>query len=85
MTQTVYSRQGMVVSGQPLASAAGARVLALGGNAVDAALAVAGATAVTMPEMCGLGGDAFALVYDARTRRVTAYNGSGPAPGAATR
>ena len=82
--RTVYSSRGMVVSGQPLASAAGANVLASGGNAVDAALAVAGATAVTMPEMCGLGGDAFALVYDAATRRVTAYNGSGPAPAAAT-
>ncbi|HVU60867.1 MAG TPA: gamma-glutamyltransferase [Mycobacteriales bacterium] len=82
--QTVYSKQGMVVAGQPLASAAGARVLADGGNAVDAALAVAGATAVTMPEMCGLGGDAFALVYDAATGTVTAYNGSGPAPATAT-
>jgi gamma-glutamyltranspeptidase/glutathione hydrolase len=74
----------MVVAGQPLATTAGTRVLADGGNAVDAALAVAAATAVTMPEMCGLGGDAFALVYDARTRAVTAYNGSGPAPRAAS-
>jgi len=72
------------VSGQPLATAAGAQVLATGGNAVDAALAVAGATAVTMPEMCGLGGDAFALVYDASSKKVTAYNGSGPAPALAT-
>jgi gamma-glutamyltranspeptidase/glutathione hydrolase len=83
-SQTVYSTHGMVVAGQPLAAAAGAAVLARGGNAVDAALAVAGATGVTMPEMCGLGGDAFALVYDAATRRVTAYNGSGPAPATAT-
>lgn len=82
--QTVYSKQGMVVAGQPLAAAAGARVLSEGGNAVDAALAIAGATGVTMPEMCGLGGDAFALVYDGATRQVTAYNGSGPAPATAT-
>lgn len=79
-TQTVYSTRGMVVAGQPLATAAGARILTDGGNAVDAALAVAGATAVTMPEMCGLGGDAFVLVYEAATGQVTAYNGSGPAP-----
>src|SRR5688572_17695720 len=82
--QTVYSTRGMVVAGQPLATAAGANVLAQGGNAVDGALAVAGATAVTRPEMCGRGGDAFALVYDAASRRVTAYNGSGPAPASAT-
>src|SRR5690606_40789347 len=80
----VWARNGMVASGQPLATAAGLEVLARGGNAVDAALAVAAVTAVTMPEMCGLGGDAFALVYDARTRTVTAFNGSGAAPMAAT-
>ncbi|ADU51580.1 gamma-glutamyltransferase [Thermaerobacter marianensis DSM 12885] len=80
----VWARNGMVASGQPLATAAGLEVLARGGNAVDAALAMAAVTSVTMPEMCGLGGDAFALVYDARTRTVTAFNGSGPAPMAAT-
>ena len=80
----VWARNGLVASGQPLATAAGLEVLARGGNAVDAALAMAAVTGVTMPEMCGLGGDAFALVYDARTRTVTAFNGSGPAPMAAT-
>lgn len=80
----VWARNGLVATGQPLATAAGLAVLARGGNAVDAALAVAAVTSVTMPEMCGLGGDAFALVYDARTRTVTAFNGSGPAPMAAT-
>ena len=80
----VWARNGLVATGQPLATAAGLEVLARGGNAVDAALAVAAVTSVTMPEMCGLGGDAFALVYDARTRTVTAFNGSGPAPMAAT-
>ena len=80
----VWARNGLVAAGQPLAAAAGLEVLARGGNAVDAALAMAAVTAVTMPEMCGLGGDAFALVYDARTRTVTAFNGSGPAPAEAT-
>lgn len=80
----VWATRGLVASGQPLATAAGLEVLMRGGNAVDAALAMAAVTGVTMPEMCGLGGDAFALVYDARTRTVTAFNGSGPAPLAAT-
>ena len=80
----VWARNGLVAAGQPLAAAAGLQALARGGNAVDAALAMAAVTAVTMPEMCGLGGDAFALVYHARTRTVTAFNGSGPSPAAAT-
>ncbi|EKP95625.1 gamma-glutamyltransferase family protein [Thermaerobacter subterraneus] len=80
----VWATRGMVASGQPLATAAGLEMLLRGGNAVDAALAMAAVTSVTMPEMCGLGGDAFALVYDARTRTVTAFNGSGPAPLAAS-
>lgn len=73
-----------MVAGEPLAAAAGLWALAEGGHAVDAALAMAGVTGVTMPEMCGLGADAFALVYDAKTRRVTGFGGSGPAPMAAT-
>ena len=79
-----YSRGGMVATGHPLASAAGVAVLARGGNAVDAALAVAGTTGVVMPDMSGLGGDAFLLYYDAAGRTVTAVNGSGIAPHEAT-
>ena len=45
---------------------------------------MAGVTGVTMPEMCGLGADAFVLVYDAKTRKVTGFGGSGPAPVAAS-
>lgn len=69
---------------EPLAAAAGIAALAQGGHAVDAVLAMVGVTCVTMPEMCGLGADAFALVYDAKTRQVTGFNGSGPAPQAAS-
>jgi gamma-glutamyltranspeptidase / glutathione hydrolase len=77
---TVLSARGMVSSAHPLASLAGARVLGDGGNAYDAALAMAGVTAVTLPAMCGLGGDAFAVVHDARRATWSAYMGSGWGP-----
>jgi gamma-glutamyltranspeptidase/glutathione hydrolase len=80
----VLSASGLAVAGQSLVASAGAQMLARGGHAVDAALAMAAVAGVTMPEMCGLGGDAFALVYDADSRSVTAYNGSGPAPAMAS-
>ncbi len=79
----VLGTGGMVATSQPLAAMAGARQLLDGGSAVDAAVAAAAALAVVEPTGCGLGGDAFALCYDARTRRVTAYDGSGAAPRAA--
>jgi gamma-glutamyltranspeptidase/glutathione hydrolase len=72
----------MVVSGHPLATAAGLHVLMDGGNAVDAALAASGVLAVVRPAWCGIGGDAFGLVYTPE-RGVAAVNGSGAAPLAA--
>jgi gamma-glutamyltranspeptidase/glutathione hydrolase len=76
----VLGTRGMVATSQPLAAAAGVRVLAQGGNAADAAVATAAALNVTEPNMTGLGGDCFALFYDAHTRQVSALNGSGRAP-----
>lgn len=73
----VRSAAGMVASSHPLASFTGAGVLAQGGNAVDAALAMAAVTAVVLPAQCGLGGDAFAVVYDAADRRYLSIHGSG--------
>ena len=70
---------GAVSSGHPLATAAGYDVLRRGGNAVDAAVAMAGVLAVVRPHMNGVGGDAFALIYDAATGRVAGLNGSGRA------
>ena len=73
----------MVSCAHPLASAAGVEVLRKGGHAVDAAIAVNAVLQVTQPQMCGLGGDLFALIYDARSGRVAALNGSGRSPFAA--
>ena len=80
----VYGRRGMVAASQPLAVAAGLEILAAGGNAADAAVATAAALNVTEPTSTGIGGDCFALFYDAVTRQVTALNGSGRAPAALT-
>jgi gamma-glutamyltranspeptidase/glutathione hydrolase len=79
------SYNGMVVSPHPLATLAGARALLEGGNAIDAAVATNAVLAVTLPHMCGIGGDAFFVIYSAREGRVLALNASGRAPAAATR
>ncbi|NED64615.1 gamma-glutamyltransferase, partial [Streptomyces sp. SID10244] len=69
MTSAVHrpptiATRGMVATSHPLASAAGLRVLDDGGNAVDAALAAAATTWLTLPGQCGIGGDAFAVVAE---------------------
>ncbi len=80
----VYSRRGIVATSQPLATAAGIEILSKGGNAADAAVAAAAALNVTEPTSTGIGGDMFALYFDAQTKQVTALNGSGRAPSALT-
>ena len=70
---------GAVSAGHPLAAATGYDVLRRGGNAMDAAMAMAGVLAVIRPHMNGVGGDAFALYYEAATGTVHAMNGSGRA------
>lgn len=76
--------RGMVASSQPLASEAGMRILQKGGNAADAAVAVAAALNMTEPCSTGIGGDAFCLYFDAKTKKVSAMLGNGGAPGALT-
>jgi gamma-glutamyltranspeptidase/glutathione hydrolase len=75
----------MVAAGHPLAAQAGVQTLAAGGNAVDAAVAVAAALNLVEPNMSGIGGDGFLMIYDAGRREVTCVNGTGPAPRGATR
>jgi gamma-glutamyltranspeptidase/glutathione hydrolase len=80
----ILSDNGMVASGHALASEIGVRMMRSGGNAVDAALAAWAVQGLTEPEMTGLGGDMFILIYLAKTGEVKFINGSGFAPQAAT-
>src|SRR5690606_12209287 len=79
--QPLFARNAVATS-QPLAAQAGLRMLLKGGNAVDATIAAAAALTVVEPVSCGLGGDAFALVWDGE--QLHGLNGSGPAPAAWT-
>ncbi|KAE8145356.1 gamma-glutamyltranspeptidase [Aspergillus avenaceus] len=77
---TVHSTNGIVTCSQPLAAAAGQRILKEGGNAADAAVAVAAALNITEPSSTGIGGDMFCLFYDAKTKKIHSLNGSGRYP-----
>ena len=80
----VYARHGMVAAAHPLAAQIGVDVLKRGGSAVDAAIAMNAALGFLEPISCGIGGDLFALVWDAKTGRLYGLNGSGRAPRALT-
>jgi len=74
---------GMVASSQSLATLSGYKILARGGNAVDAAVAMVSTLNVVEPHSAGLGGDAFALIYLAKQNKIVGMNGSGKSPGRA--
>ncbi len=74
----------MVVAANPYASKAGCEVLKNGGSAVDAAVAVQAVLGLVEPQSSGLGGGAFMLHYDAKTKKVQSYDGREKAPAAAT-
>jgi gamma-glutamyltranspeptidase/glutathione hydrolase len=76
----VHARNGMVASAHPLATAIGVDILKRGGSAVDAAIAVNAALGFLEPVACGIGGDLFALVWDAETGKLWGLNASGRAP-----
>src|SRR5215467_8529355 len=73
----VMGRNGMIATSQPLASAAGLKMLQEGGNAIDAAVTAAAVLAVVEPSMTGIGGDLFAIVYDSKSKTLRALNASG--------
>jgi gamma-glutamyltranspeptidase/glutathione hydrolase len=78
----VISQTGIVATESPLASKAGAAILERGGNAVDAAIAAHAVMTVVAPMWNGIGGDLFAIVYDAKSGKYYGLNASGWAPAA---
>ena len=76
----VMGRNGMVAAGHPLAAQAGMAVLQRGGNAVDAAIATAAALNVVEPNMSGVGGDGFIMIYNRQAGTIEVCNGTGAAP-----
>lgn len=76
----VIGRNGMVCTSHPLASQIGLDVLKAGGNAIDAAIAANAALGLMEPTGSGLGGDLFAIVYEAKTGRLHGLNASGRSP-----
>jgi gamma-glutamyltranspeptidase/glutathione hydrolase len=76
---------GMVAASHPLAAQIGLDVLKSGGNAIDAAIATNAALGLMEPTMCGIGGDLYAIVWDAKTQKLYGLNASGRSPYKATR
>src|SRR5579862_5742657 len=77
----VITQHTMACTSHPLATAAALDVLRKGGNAIDAAIAANAVLGVVEPEMNGIGGDLFAMVYDAKSSRLFGLNSSGRSPG----
>lgn len=81
---TVLATNGMAATSQPLATAAAIRMLQRGGNAIDAAIVANAVQGVVEPASCGVGGDLFAIVWDAKSKKLYGLNASGRSPRAAT-
>jgi len=80
----VIAQNGMACTSHPLATQAAIDILKHGGNAIDAAIAANAVLGVVEPEMNGIGGDLFAIVYDAKTKKLYGLNASGHSPYALT-
>ncbi len=76
----VIAKNGMVCSSHPLATQIGLDILKDGGNAIDAAIGVNAALGLMEPTGCGIGGDLFAIVWDAKTQKLYGLNASGRSP-----
>jgi gamma-glutamyltranspeptidase/glutathione hydrolase len=74
------AQNGIVATSHPLAAQVGLDVLKKGGNAVDAAIATSAAMGLMEPMSCGIGGDLFAIVWDAKTKKLYGLNANGAAP-----
>jgi gamma-glutamyltranspeptidase/glutathione hydrolase len=80
----VLARNGMAATSQPLATQAALEILRAGGSAVDAAIAANAVQCLTEPVSCGIGGDLFAMVWNAKEKRLHGLNASGRSPRALT-
>jgi len=76
----VIAKNGMVATSQPLATQVGLDILKKGGSAIDAAIAANAALGLMEPTGCGMGGDLFAIVWDAKTKQLYGLNASGRSP-----
>ncbi len=76
----ILAQNGMVATSHPLASQIGIDILKKGGNAIDAAIAANAALGLMEPTGCGIGGDLFAIVWDAKTKQLYGLNASGRSP-----
>lgn len=76
----VIAKNGMVATSQPLATQIGLDILKKGGSAIDAAIAANAALGLMEPTGCGIGGDLFAIVWDAKTQQLYGLNASGRSP-----
>ncbi|GAB5563968.1 MAG: gamma-glutamyltransferase [Winogradskyella sp.] len=76
----VLGQNGMVATSHPIATQIGLDVLKNGGNAIDAAIAANAALGLMEPTGCGIGGDLFAIVWDAKTQKLYGLNASGRSP-----
>lgn len=76
----IIAQNGMAATSQPLATQVALDILKKGGNALDAAIAANAMLGLVEPHACGIGGDIFAIIWDAKTKKLYGFNGSGRAP-----